>query len=39
MKERMKFGPGHGTDIYFVFDNLATGGFGPPPPPPTAKEK
>ncbi len=22
MKERMKFGPGHGTDISFVFDNL-----------------
>ncbi len=22
MKERMKYGPGHGTDISFVFDNL-----------------
>lgn len=22
MKERMRFGPGHGTDIAFVFDNL-----------------
>jgi len=22
MKERMRFGPGHGTDISFVFDNL-----------------
>lgn len=39
MKERMKFGPGHGTDVSFVFDNLGTGGFGPPPPPPTAEDK
>jgi para-nitrobenzyl esterase len=39
MKERMKYGPGHGTDISYVFDNLGTGGFGPPPPPPTAEEK
>jgi para-nitrobenzyl esterase len=39
MKERMKFGPGHGTDISFVFDNLGTGGFGPPPPPPTPEDK
>jgi len=39
MKERMKYGPGHGTDISYVFDNLGTGGFGPPPPPPTAGEK
>jgi para-nitrobenzyl esterase len=23
MKERMKYGPGHGTDISFVFDNLS----------------
>ena len=22
MKERMRFGPGHGTDISYVFDNL-----------------
>ena len=22
MKERMRFGPGHGTDISFAFDNL-----------------
>ena len=39
MKERMKYGPGHGTDISFAFDNLGAGGFGPPPPPPTAEEK
>jgi para-nitrobenzyl esterase len=24
MKERMKYGPGHGTDISFVFDNLSS---------------
>jgi para-nitrobenzyl esterase len=39
MKERMKYGPGHGTDISYVFDNLGRGGFGPPPPPPTSEEK
>lgn len=39
MKERMKYGPGHGTDISYAFDNLGAGGFGPPPPPPTAEEK
>ncbi len=39
MKERMKFGPGHGTDISFVFNNLGIGGFGPPPPPPTEEDK
>lgn len=39
MKERMKYGPGHGTDISFVFDNLGTGGFGPTPPPPTTEDK
>jgi para-nitrobenzyl esterase len=39
MKERMKYGPGHGTDISYAFDNLGRGGFGPPPPPPTAEEK
>jgi len=39
MKERMKYGPGHGTDIAFAFDNLGVGGFGPPPPPPSAEEK
>jgi len=39
MKERMKYGPGHGTDIAYVFDNLGTGGFGPPPPPPAAEDK
>jgi len=39
MKERMKYGPGHGTDISFAFDNLGVGGFGPPPPPPTAEDK
>jgi para-nitrobenzyl esterase len=39
MKERMKYGPGHGTDISFVFDNLGIGGFGPPPPPPTPEDK
>jgi para-nitrobenzyl esterase len=39
MKERMKYGPGHGTDIAYAFDNLGRGGFGPPPPPPTAVDK
>jgi para-nitrobenzyl esterase len=39
MKERMQYGPGHGTDISFVFDNLGAGGFGPPPPPPTPGDK
>lgn len=39
LKDRMPFGPGHGTDISFVFDNLGTGGFGPPPPPPTEQDK
>lgn len=39
MKERMKYGPGHGTDISFAFDNLGAGGFGPPPPPPTPEDK
>jgi para-nitrobenzyl esterase len=39
MKERMRFGPGHGTDIAYVFDNLGAGGFGPPPPPPTPADK
>jgi len=39
MEQRMKYGPGHGTDISFVFDNLGKGGFGPPPPPPTAEDK
>lgn len=39
MKERMKYGPGHGTDISFAFDNLGIGGFGPPPPPPTSEGK
>ena len=39
MKERMKYGPGHGTDISFVFDNLGARGFGPPPPPPTPEDK
>lgn len=33
MKERMQYGPGHGTDIAFVFNNLGIRGFGPPPPP------
>lgn len=39
MKQRMKYGPGHGTDISYAFDNLGTGGFGPPPPPPTPEDK
>ena len=39
MKERMPYGPGHGTDISFVFNNLGIAGFGPPPPPPTSKDK
>jgi para-nitrobenzyl esterase len=39
MKERMKYGPGHGTDIAFAFDNLGISDFGPPPPPPTPEDK
>jgi para-nitrobenzyl esterase len=39
MKERMVYGPGHGTDISFAFDNLGIGGFGPTPPPPTPEDK
>ncbi len=39
MKERMTFGPGHGTDVAFVFNKLGVGGFGPPPPPPTPEDK
>ena len=39
MKDRMKYGLGHGTDISFVFDNPGAGGFGPPPPPPTPEDK
>ena len=39
MKERMQYGPGHGTDIAYVFNNLGIGGWGPPPPPPTDEEK
>ena len=39
MKERMRYGPGHGTDISFVFNTLGIGGFGPPPPPPTEEDK
>ncbi len=38
-KERMRFGPGHGTDISYVFNNPGTEGFGPPLPPPTQEEK
>jgi len=38
-KERNQFGPGHGTDVSFVFDNLGAGGFGPPPPPPSNEDK
>jgi para-nitrobenzyl esterase len=39
MKERMIYGPGHGTDVAFVFNKLGIGGFGQPPPPPTVKDK
>jgi para-nitrobenzyl esterase len=39
MKERMRFGPGHGTDISYAFDNLGTAGFGPTPPPPSPEDK
>src|SRR5690606_26291495 len=39
MKERMPYGPGHGTDIAYAFNNLGVGGWGPPPPPPTPEEK
>ena len=39
MKQWMKYGPGHGTDIQFVFGNPGVGGFGPPPPPPTPEDK
>jgi len=39
MKERMTYGPSHGTDISYVFNNIGIGGFGPPPPPPTDQDK
>jgi len=39
MKDRMPYGPGHGTDISYAFDNPGAGGFGPAPPPPTAEDK
>jgi para-nitrobenzyl esterase len=39
LKERMTYGPGHGTDISYVFNNLGIRGFGPPPPPPTDQDK
>lgn len=39
MKERMQYGPGHGTDIAYAFNKLGIGGFGPPPPPPTDEDK
>jgi len=39
MTERMPYGPGHGTDIPYAFDNLRSGGFGPAPAPPTAEDK
>jgi para-nitrobenzyl esterase len=39
MAGRMPYGPGHGTDISYAFDNLGAGGFGPAPPPPTAEDK
>lgn len=39
MKQRMQYGPGHGTDIAFVFNTLGISDFGPPPPPPTPEDK
>lgn len=39
MKERMKYGPGHGTDISYAFGNPGAGGFGPTPPPPSPEDK
>lgn len=39
MRERMHYGPGHGTDIAYVFNNLGAGGLGPPQSPPTATDK
>ncbi|MGK7392720.1 MAG: carboxylesterase/lipase family protein [Candidatus Cyclobacteriaceae bacterium M2_1C_046] len=39
MKERMTYGPGHGTDIAYTFNNLGLGGWGAPPPPPTTEDK
>ena len=39
MKQRMKYGPGHGTDISYTFGTPGAGGFGPPPPPPTPEDK
>lgn len=39
MNERMKYGPGHGTDIAYTFNKLGIGGFGPPPPPSTDEDK
>jgi para-nitrobenzyl esterase len=39
MKERMRFGAGHGSEVSYVFNNLGIGGFGPPPPPPTPEDQ
>lgn len=39
MKVRMKYGPGHGTDISYVFGNPGTRGFGPTPPLPTPGDR
>ncbi len=39
MTERATYGPGHGTDISFAFDNLGEGGGFGPPPTPSAKDE
>ena len=39
MKERMRYGAGHGSEVSYVFDNLGIGGFGPTPPPPTPEDQ
>ncbi len=39
MKQYMRYGAGHGSEVSYVFDNLSIGGFGSPPPSPTAEDK
>ncbi len=39
MRQWMRNGAPHGSEISYVFANLGTGGFGPPPPPPTPEDR
>jgi para-nitrobenzyl esterase len=39
MRKWFTGGAPHGSEIPYVFDNLGTGGFGPPPPPPTPEDR